>query len=326
MLFFFAFVSTALASQPSFDEWLVKFEKTEYALDPEKLGYRRRVYEETVAEIEAHNAENSSWTMGVNAYSDLTWPEFKAYFNLDHSGAPQKCSATGRNGRSLPAGVPIPDKVNWQDKGMVTPVKNQGSCGSCWAFSTTGALESAHAVAGKPLVNLAEQQLVDCAGGFKNNGCKGGLPSQAFQYLMWAGGQELGSDYKYTAKDGKCQFAASKIAATIKDEFNITVGDETDTGLPGAVAITPTSICYQVASDFRNYKSGVYTSKVCKNGPMDVNHAVLAVGYDVDSASKLPYYYVKNSWGTSFGIKGYFKIVRGKNMCGIATCSSYPIV
>lgn len=327
MLFFFAFVSVAFASQPSFDEWMVKFEKTEYALDAEKLGYRRRVYEETVAEIEAHNSQNLSWTMGVNTYSDLTWAEFKAYFNLDNSGAPQKCSATGRNGKSLPAGISIPDTVDWQKKGMVTAVKNQGSCGSCWTFSTIGALESAHAISGKPLQMLAEQQLVDCAGGpFKNNGCNGGLPSQAFQYLMWAGGSELETDYKYTAKDGKCKFAASKIAATIKDEVNITVGDETDAGLPGAVAIGPVSICYQVASDFRNYKSGVYTSKICKNGPMDVNHAVLAVGYDVDASSKLPYYYVKNSWGTSFGIKGYFKIVRGKNMCGIATCSSYPVV
>lgn len=321
MKFFLAILSLALAAEISFDEWLVKFEKTEYAFDAEKMAERRAVYEANVAEIEQHNSENHTWTMGVNAYSDLTWEEFKKYFNLD---APQECSAT--NPKEVNFGGQLPDSVDWTTKGMVTAVKNQGSCGSCWTFSTTGAVESAWAIAGNPLTQLAEQQLVDCAGGFKNNGCNGGLPSQAFQYLMWAGGQEKETDYKYTARDGSCKFSAAKVLAKISNEVNITFGDESDKGLPAAVALTPTSVCYQVASDFRNYKSGVYTSKICKSGQKDVNHAVLAVGYDKDSASGLPYYLVKNSWGTSFGIKGYFKIVRGKNMCGIASCSSYPIV
>jgi len=322
MKFFLAILSVALAAEISFDEWLVKFEKTEYAFDAEKMAERRAVYEANVAEIEEHNSENHTWTMGVNAYSDLTWEEFKKYFNLD---APQECSAT--NPKEVNFGGQLPDSVDWTKKGMVTAVKNQGSCGSCWTFSTTGAVESAWAIAGNPLTQLAEQQLVDCAGGpFKNHGCNGGLPSQAFQYLMWAGGQEKETDYTYTARDGSCKFSAAKVLAKISNEVNITFGDESDKGLPAAVALTPTSICYQVASDFRNYKSGVYTSKICKNGQKDVNHAVLAVGYDTDSASGLPYYLVKNSWGTSFGIKGYFKIVRGKNMCGIASCSSYPIV
>jgi cathepsin H len=203
-------------------------------------------------------------------------------------------------------------------------VKNQGSCGSCWTFSTTGGLESAWAIAGNKLGMLAEQYLVDCAGGFDNHGCNGGLPSQAFQYLMWAGGQEAESTYKYTGRDGRCAFDRSKVVATLQNEFNITEGDESDTGLPGAIVLNPVSICYQVVSDFRNYKSGVYSSKNCKSGPMDVNHAVLATGYGTEGGT--PYYMVKNSWGTSFGISGYFKIIRGKNMCGLATCSSYPII
>lgn len=322
MMFIVSLFTIAIASEISFDEWLIKFEKTEYALDPAKMALRRSIYEQNVKEIEEHNAQNLTWTMGVNAYTDLTWEEFKEYFHLND---PQHCSATGR--KSLPPPeTSLPDAVDWRKKGMVTPVKNQGSCGSCWTFSTTGAVESAWAIAGNPLISLAEQQLVDCAGGFENHGCNGGLPSQAFQYLMWAGGQEKESDYKYTARDGSCKFDPKKVAAKISDEFNITQGDESDTGLPGAIVKNPVSICYQVASDFRNYRSGVYVSKVCKSGPMDVNHAVLAVGYDTDPSTKLPYYWVKNSWGTSFGIEGYFKIVRGKNMCGLATCSSYPIV
>jgi len=304
---------------PTFDEWLLQYPKPEYQNDPERLFHRRMVYEENVADISRINSENLTWTAGVNAYSDLTWEEFKEYFNI----APQDCSATANSGKSLTRTV-IPDSVDWRDKKMVTPVKNQGSCGSCWAFSTTGAVESSWAIAGNPLVELAEQQLVDCAGGFKNNGCNGGLPSQAFQYLMWTKGQELGSDYRYTARDGRCQFSTSKIKASISDEFNITSGDESDTGLPGAIVGRPVSICYQVVSDFNKYKSGVYQSSRCKNGPHDVNHAVLAVGYGTENGT--PYYMVKNSWGTSFGISGYFKILRGKNMCGLATCSSYPIV
>jgi len=305
-------------SIPSFDQWMVQFEKTEYALDAERYAIRKKVYEANVEDIERINSQNLTWEAGVNAYTDLTWEEFKEYFHLN---APQDCSAT--KGRPVERSAPLPDKVDWIAKGAVTKVKNQGSCGSCWAFSTTGAIESAWQIAGNTLTELAEQQLVDCAGGpFKNHGCNGGLPSQAFQYIMWAGGQEKSTDYKYTAKDGKCQFAKSKIAASIVNEFNVTKGDETDKGLPAAVAETPTSICYQVVSDFRNYKKGVYTSKTCKNGAHDVNHAVLATGYDVDGST--PYYHVKNSWGTSFGMSGYFNIIRGKNMCGIATCSSFP--
>jgi len=152
----------------------------------------------------------------------------------------------------------------------------------------------------------------------------GGLPSQAFQYLMYTGGQELGSDYRYTARDGRCAFNVQKVKAKISNEFNITEKDESDTGLPGAIVGRPVSICYEVVSDFSKYKSGVYQSTRCKSGPHDVNHAVLAVGYGTESG--LPYYMVKNSWGTSFGLAGYFKILRGKNMCGLATCASYPIV
>lgn len=317
---FFFFTLAVVSALPSFDEWRVMFNK-EYS--NEDYEYRSAVYAETISQIQETNAQNLSWTAGVNEYSDLTWAEFERRFlgGVD----PQKCSATAKYGKPVPTdGKPLPATVDWVAAGKVTAVKNQGSCGSCWAFSTTGAVESAWAIAGKPLGMLAEQQLVDCAGGFKNNGCRGGLPSQAFQYLMWAGGQQDGASYKYTAKDGKCQFKKDKVVAVLKDEHNVTAKDESDTGMPAGIAKQPVSVCYQVASDFRNYKSGVYDSKVCKNGPMDVNHAVLATGYGEEGGK--PYYNCKNSWGTSFGIKGYFKILRGKNMCGIAVCSSYPIV
>jgi len=200
-------------------------------------------------------------------------------------------------------------------------VKNQGGCGSCWAFGTTGAVEAHWALASGTLVPLSEQQLVDCAGAFGNAGCNGGLPSQAFEYIKHVGGIEASKDYTYTGRDGTCKFSSAKIAAKITGEVNITEGDET--ALFDAITnVGPVAIAFQVVSDFQSYRSGVYDSTRCRSGPMDVNHAVLAVGYG--TLTSKPYWIVKNSWGTSFGIQGYFYMVRNKNMCGIATCSSYP--
>jgi len=313
-----ALVSSA-AALPTFNQWAANFQKS---YPSNEISGRRTIYEENVRKVEEINNQALSWSAGVNKWSDLTEAEWKAAVGLL---APQNCSAT-RVGHKL-SGVPISadDEVDWTKKGVVTPVKDQGSCGSCWTFSTTGAVESANAIATGTLVSLSEQQLVDCAGSFNNFGCNGGLPSQAFQYIISNRGIALESKYPYIGKDQKCHYDAAGLGAKLSNEVNITQGSETE--LVDAIKTHgPVSICYQVVSDFQHYTSGVYESKVCKNGPMDVNHAVLAVGYGTDAASGLPYYLVKNSWGTSFGIKGYFKIIRGKNMCGLATCSSYPVV
>jgi len=303
----------------SFNEWASQHGK---AYKPSELTARRAVFEENLRQITELNSQGLSWVAGTNQWSDLTFEEFKAAVGLREA---QNCSAT-RKGHPM-SGVQIPtgDEVDWTTKGVVTPVKDQGSCGSCWTFSTTGAVESAYAIATGKLLTLSEQQLVDCAGAFNNFGCNGGLPSQAFQYIMSAGGLEEEAQYPYKAKDGECQFSSEAVAAKISDEVNVTAGSETE--LTDAVKTHgPVSICYQVVSDFQHYTSGVYESTKCKNGPQDVNHAVLAVGYGVDDTTSKPYYLVKNSWGPTFGIKGYFKIIRGQNMCGIATCASYPVV
>ena len=204
-------------------------------------------------------------------------------------------------------------------------VKDQGSCGSCWTFSTTGAVEAHHFLATGENVSLAPQQLVDCAGAFDNAGCNGGLPSHAFEYLHYFGGQMLEADYPYTAKDGKCVADAAKAAATVSSQVNITFEDE-DMLVDAVGRFGPVSVAFQVASDFQHYSGGVYTSTVCGSGPEDVNHAVLAVGYDHDAESGLDYWIVKNSWGTEWGVEnGYFFMERGRNMCGVADCASFPI-
>jgi len=305
-------LGVAVASADEFTQFMQQYNK---AYSTNEFVKRRAVFYDTLAEIEQINSENRGWTAGVNEWSDLTWEEFQARFLM----APQKCSATGK-GNHVMRGNADP-AVDWRTKGVVTPVKNQGSCGSCWAFSTIGAVESVSAQKTGKLITASEQQLVDCAGAFKNMGCRGGLPSQAFQYIIYAGGINDPVSYPYTGRDGTCKFKKEKVIIQLKDEVNITQGSETEQ--VDALNKNPVSVAYQVSGDFRNYKSGVYDSKQCKSGPMDVNHAVLAVGYNSTSAG-VPYYIIKNSWGTSFGIQGYFWMVRGKNMCGVATCAGYP--
>jgi len=282
---------------------------------------RFSIFSEALREINAHNSRQGvTWEQGLNEYSDLTFDEFSTKYLLR---APQDCSATSNvphSGGKLTA----PDFLDWRTTGIVTPVKNQGSCGSCWAFSTIGALEAHYAKAHNSVQRIfSEQQLVDCASRFNNFGCNGGLPSQAFEYIHYNGGIELSTDYPYTGKTGTCQFSAAKIATTVKDVYNITKLDEV--GMINSVAaVGPVSMCYQVTSDFQRYKSGVYSNPSCGQTSDKVNHAVLAVGYSVNSTA--PYWIVKNSWGDTWGLAGYFYIRLGNNECGLATCSSYPIL
>jgi len=305
----------AVAFADPFVDFMQQFNKVYPA---EELAMRHAIFHDNLRVIEETNAQNLSYTLGVNEFTDLSWDEFKVRLM-----APQHCSAT--EGSYKPKGVSNDPSVDWRTKGVVTPVKNQGGCGSCWAFGTTGAVESAWAISTTTLVSLSEQQLVDCAGAFGNMGCRGGLPSQAFEYIKSVGGINRGADYPYTGRDGRCNAKPTLFTAKVTGENNITEGAEND--LFDAVTNGgPVAVAFQVVSDFQSYRSGVYDSTRCKKGPMDVNHAVLAVGYGTDASSSKPYWIVKNSWGTGFGMQGYFYMVRNKNMCGVATCASIPLV
>ncbi|XP_030621544.1 pro-cathepsin H [Chanos chanos] len=298
-----------------FKTWMSQYNKS-YSLDE---YYRRlQIFTENKRRIEEHNAGGHSFTMGLNHFSDLTFTEFKKDFLLTE---PQNCSAT--RGSHLHSSGPYPDAVDWRRRGnFVTPVKNQGRCGSCWTFSTTGCLESVTAIATGKLLELSEQQLIDCAQDFNNHGCMGGLPSQAFEYIKYTKGLMTEEDYPYKAHDDTCKFQPSMAAAFVDEVVNITSYDEM--GMVDAVArLNPVSFAYEVTSDFVHYKDGVYSSTNCKNTTEFVNHAVLAAGYGEENGTL--FWIVKNSWGTSWGKDGYFLIERGKNMCGLAACSSYPL-
>lgn len=304
------------ADEQQFKSWMALHNKV-YSM--QEFNQRLQIFTENKRRIDKHNEGNHSFTMGLNQFSDMTFAEFRKRFLWSE---PQNCSAT--KGSYIRTNSPRPDSIDWRKKGnYVTPVKNQGSCGSCWTFSTTGCLESVTAINTGKLVPLSEQQLVDCAQDFNNHGCNGGLPSQAFEYIKYNKGLMTESAYPYKAYDDKCKYKPELAAAFVKNVVNITAYDEK--GMEDAVAThNPVSFAFEVTSDFMLYSSGVYSSSRCHTTTDKVNHAVLAVGYGSDNGT--PYWIVKNSWGPDWGQDGYFLIARGKNMCGLAACSSFPEV
>ncbi|XP_042912158.1 cathepsin L-like peptidase [Parasteatoda tepidariorum] len=286
---------------------------------------RRLIWEKHVADIVRHNLQADlgihKFRLGINEYSDMSHEDFVNTFN-----GLKKDGARSNNGSTWvePLNVRIPDEVDWRDKGLVTPVKNQEQCGSCWAFSTTGALEGQHMKKTGSLVSLSEQNLVDCSSAYGNMGCQGGWPFQAFEYIKANKGVDTESSYPYTAKDDpKCLFQKPYVGATCTGFVNIPSGDEN--ALKNAVAtVGPVSVCIDAAhNSFQSYKNGIYSEPQCSTDQLD--HAVLAVGYGSEDGED--YWLVKNSWGTTWGIQGYIKMSRNNNnQCGIATKASYPLV
>ncbi len=282
--------------------------------------------------VEVHNSNvDREYELTLDGpFSDYSWEEFQAKVLM----APQDCSATmGRKG--FVGSRALPDHVDWRDKGVVSAVKRQGKCGSCYTFSTTGAVEAHHAIqfGTWKTPELAEQQILDCATDFDNHGCNGGLPSHAFEYIHYAGGLSREFAYPYRAEasgdNSRCSFDGGKNATSVgartMGSFNITENDE-DSIREIVANIGPVAVAFQVVDDFRLYKKGIYSSDKCQSGSKDVNHAVLIVGYGQAPETGKPYWIVKNSWGDDWGEEGYFRIARGKNMCGIAVCASYPLL
>uniref|UniRef100_A0A8C2X4F7 Cathepsin H n=1 Tax=Cyclopterus lumpus TaxID=8103 RepID=A0A8C2X4F7_CYCLU len=284
-----------------FKQWMSQFNNI---YDTEEYYHRLRIFTENKREIDHHNAWKHSFTMGLNQFSAMTFEEFRKSFLLTEPQFPL-------------------NKSKFQVVGVVMCLRLQGYCGSCWTFSTTGCLESVNAIATGKLISLSEQQLIDCAQDFNNHGCMGGLPSQAFEYIKYNNGLMTEEDYPYKGHDDSCHFEPAFAAAFVLDSVNITSYDEK--AMVDAVArLNPVSFAFEVTADFMHYKEGVYTSTQCKNTTDMVNHAVLAVGYGAEE-SGTPYWIVKNSWGTDWGMDGYFLIERGNNICGLAACVSYPL-
>jgi len=197
----------------------------------------------------------------------------------------------------------------------VTPIKNQGQCGSCWAFSATGSIEGAWWNKTKNLVSVSEQQLVDCAGSTGNEGCNGGLMDLAFEWIIQNGGICTEKDYPYTAVDGTCK-TTCRSAVKLSGYKSTNQGDEND--LFRAATLTTVSVAIEADEmPFQFYSGGVFDEQCGTN----LDHGVLVVGYGTDTGKD--YWIVKNSWGTSWGESGYIRMIRNKNICGIAAQPVY---
>jgi cathepsin L len=288
---------------------------------------RRSAWEANLDIIHAHNLEADlglhTYTLGMNAYGDLTLEEFVEQMNGLDLSLKEQNNDFDRHEFLTPSNVVLPDSVDWRTKGYVTGVKDQGQCGSCWAFSATGSLEGQHFKATGQLVSISEQNLVDCSQAYGNMGCNGGLMDSAFKYIKDNKGIDTEASYPYQARTLQCRFKPADVGATDTGLVDIPSRDET--ALQTAIAtVGPVSVAIDAAhSSFQLYRSGVYNEPACS--PTQLDHGVLAVGYD--SLSGQDYYIVKNSWGLSWGNQGYIWMSRNKNnQCGIATMSSYPLV
>jgi C1A family cysteine protease len=301
-----------------FGNFMDRFKKRYTNID--EMRNRFQIFRENLRGIVLHNSNfNNSFTMGVNQFTDLTPEEFRMYYISGMQDAAM-LGSYGCKAFSSSAST-APSSIDWRAKGAVTSVKDQGQCGSCWTFSSTGSSEGAWAISTGKLVDLSEQQLVDCATGisYGSHGCNGGQMEGADKYLIQNGQCSLAS-YPYTATDGTCKSCTP--VAHFSSCSDVKPNDQVS--LKGAVAQQPVSVAIEADTRyFQSYKSGILTDSACGT---KLDHGVLTVGYGTEGSQK--YWIVKNSWGATWGENGYVRIARSDStndagVCGIAIQPSF---
>jgi len=320
MLRTLTFASAAVAASALDEEREFQLFKDAYGKNYNGDEERRfEIFKSNLRFIEETNAKNLSYTLGVNQFADLTTAEVVAGF----TGLKPAALWAGHQhlGTHSYGGQPLGDAVDWVAKGAVTPVKDQGQCGSCWSFSTTGALEGAWKISQGTLVPLSEQQFVDCDK--VDSGCQGGLMDQGFDFAK-DNAICTETSYPYKARGGSCQESSCTVGIPkggvtgYKD-----VASDNLQAMMSAVAQQPVSIAIEADKPaFQSYKSGILD----QNCGTQLDHGVLLVGYGTDGKD---YWKVKNSWGSSWGEQGYIRLVRGKGgagECGLLQQASYPVV
>lgn len=303
----------------------------------QELENRFSIFKNNLITILSHNSDLSqNFTMGVNQFTDLTPEEFKSQYigkymstfydelelELEVELGSYGCKSFSSTASSAPS------SIDWRTKGAVTSVKDQGQCGSCWAFSSTGAVEGAWAISKGQLIDLSEQELVDCATGvsYGSHGCNGGQMEGAFKFVMTNGQCSL-SSYPYTSGVSKTGGSCQKCSPVVHVTSCSDVKPNDQVSLKAAVAQQPVAIAIEADTRyFQSYSSGILDSASCGT---NLDHGVLAVGYG--SENDKDYWIVKNSWSESWGEKGYVKIARSSStndpgICGIAMDPSFPSV
>jgi len=294
------------------NQWKVMFrdfgEQFGRSYSPDEFQTRFEIFKDNKKYIDNVNAENRGYTLAINDFGDMTHDEYKSF--LLKPRIPKK----QENLFVAPEDVGYPANWDWREYNAVTPIKDQGSCGSCWSFGSIASVEGCWEIKTGNLISLSEQQLVDCS--TQNYGCDGGWGDVALDYVKSAGGVEPGSAYPYTGRDGTCKFSKSKVVATINGYYTVKRGSESD--LQASVAIAPNAVAIDASTRaFSYYSGGIFYDASCKSNLLD--HEVATVGWGVNTSGQ-EYWIVKNSWGTSWGDKGYLYMSRNRNNnCGIAT-------
>jgi len=321
-LFLLAVVGAeAVSDSRLFLDFVQKYKKSYTAAE---FPVRFQNFRQSLARISAANAQSRAVdgaTYGVNKFSDLTTAEFKETV-LMKGYTPKRVPGV----ETLVPKVTrdqLPTSYDWRALGAVTAVKDQEQCGSCWAFSATENIESVEILAGKgsnTTTDLAPQQIVDCD--TVDQGCNGGNTDTAFEYVIKAGGMEDEAHYPYQGQDGTCKFNAQYVAASISSWKYATHLDKEDELQANLVSWSPLSVCVD-ASKWQDYQSGVMTRIEC--GVVNIlDHCVQLVGYETQAPK--PYWIVRNSWNTDWGIKGYIWLAMGDDVCGIAHDATTAVV
>uniref|UniRef100_A0AC35TTN8 Pept_C1 domain-containing protein n=1 Tax=Rhabditophanes sp. KR3021 TaxID=114890 RepID=A0AC35TTN8_9BILA len=324
VLFLTTLVVAAIHAQLTLDEeWQkYKFEfNKDYSNSVMGEDSRKMNFKNTLQIINAHNEQFNkglvAFEQGLNEFSDWSEDEFSKLNSLKVDLTLNSSSDEW----SAPQGNEYPQNLDWRTRGYVTPVKNQGHCGSCYIFGAIGAVEGMLKKASKQLVSLSEQNILDCNRPFT---CDGGNQIDVYEFIIKEGGVDTEKSYPYIGrKSSKCHFNAKTIGAKVSGYEKIKRGDED--ALKAAIATQgPISISIQANhKSLMNYKNGIWTEPTCNKEKLD--HAVLAVGYGTDPKTKQDYYWVKNSWGTKWGMSGYFKMARNNgDKCGQASDATFP--
>ncbi|WMV57063.1 hypothetical protein MTR67_050448 [Solanum verrucosum] len=305
-----------------YESWLIEHGKSYNALG--EKDKRFQIFKDNLNYIDEQNSvPNQSYKLGLTKFADLTNEEYRSIYLGTKSSGDRRRLSKNKSDRYLPkVGDSLPESVDWRDKGVLVGVKDQGSCGSCWAFSAVAAMESINAIVTGNLISLSEQELVDCDKSY-NEGCDGGLMDYAFEFVINNGGIDSEEDYPYKERNDVCdQYRKNAKVVKIDSYEDVPVNNEK--ALQKAVAHQPVSIALEAGGrDFQHYKSGIFTGK-CGTA---VDHGVVAAGYGTENG--MDYWIVRNSWGAKWGEKGYLRVQRNiassSGLCGLATEPSYPV-
>lgn len=307
-----------------FNMWVSQYNKKYSRKERQE---RFAIFTQNAAAIAAHNAEKSSFSMALNQFADLTYEEFSKNFLGFNADLHKENQLTASSSFMYENVTDTPTAIDWRERGAVSPVKNQYACGSCWAFSATGAIEGINAIRTGKLISLSEQQLVSCDVK-KDLGCGGGLMDYAFEYTKKNGGLDTEHDYSYWSFDLPCQTSKESDRHVVSISGYEDVPPGSAASLRKAVAHQPVSVAICANSALQFYSTGVVGDDTCCQG---LNHGVLAVGYVASPSidAETGYWIIKNSWGESWGESGFFRLAvdsptNPNGPCSVYQAASYP--